>query len=94
VSSHLKGELAVASLVEQLAGGWLLDRQSAEHERTRRKTEILIRLPAFQTDAGDGLGAPKFLFGDDQVAGKTQKNRPGKLKPVVLVRSGFGRERL
>jgi hypothetical protein len=48
--------------VEQLARRGLLDRQSAEHERTRRKTEILIRLLTFQTDACDGLSAPQFLF--------------------------------
>jgi hypothetical protein len=61
----LKRELAIASFVEQLAHRGLLDRQSAEHERTRRKTEILIRLLAFQADACNGLSAPKFLFGDD-----------------------------
>ena len=62
MASHLKRELAIASLVEQLARRGLLDRQSAEHERTRREAEILIRLLAFQTDACNGLRAPKFLF--------------------------------
>ena len=87
MAGHLKRELAIASFVEQLARCGLLDRQSAEHERTRRKPEILIRLLTFQTDACDGLRAPKFLFGDDQVAGKAAKNRAGRLKPMVLVRS-------
>ena len=59
---YLKRELAVASFVEQLAGCWLLDRQSAEHERARRKPQILICLLAFHTNAGDGIGSPKFLF--------------------------------
>ena len=74
MTGHLKRELAVASLVEQLAGGWLFDRQSAEHEGTRSKPQVLIRLLTFQTDACDCLSAPKFLFGDDKVAGKTAKN--------------------
>jgi hypothetical protein len=65
VAGHLKRELAVAPFVEQLAGGGLLDRKSAEHEWARRKPQILIRLLTFQTDAGDGVSAPKFLFGDD-----------------------------
>ena len=62
MACHLKRELAIASLMEKLAGGGLLDRKSAEHEWTRRKPKVLIRLLSFQTDAGDGLSAPKFLF--------------------------------
>ena len=91
MACHLKRELAIASLMEKLAGSGLLDRQSAEHEWSGRKPQVLIRLLTFQTDAGDGLCAPKFLFGDDQVAGKAAKNRPGRLKPVVLVRSRWSR---
>jgi len=52
----------------------------------------LIRLLTFQTDACDGLRAPKFLLGDDEIPGKATKNRPGRLKTVVLVRSRLGRE--
>jgi hypothetical protein len=92
MARHLKRELAVAPLVEQLAGRGLFNRQSAEHERSRRKPEGLIRLLPFQTDAGDGVSPPKFLFGDDQIAWKTPKNRTGGLKAVVLVCSRFGRE--
>jgi len=62
MASHLKRELAVAPFVEQLADGRLLDRQSAEHEWAGRKPQILIRLLTFQTDAGDGVSPPKFLF--------------------------------
>ena len=62
MASHLKRKLAIASFVEQLARRGLFDWQSAEHERTRCETEILIRLLSFQTDACDGLRAPKFLF--------------------------------
>lgn len=47
MAGHLKRELAVAPLMKQLAGRGFLDRQSAEHERTRCKTQILIRLLAF-----------------------------------------------
>jgi len=74
MAGHLKRELAVAPLVEQLAWPGLFDRQSAEHEWARRKPQILIRLLTFQADAGDGLRAPKFLFGDDQLATKTAEN--------------------
>ena len=62
MTGHLKRELAVAPLGGQLAGGGLLDRQSTEHEWARRKPQILIRLLTFQTDAGDGVSPPKFLF--------------------------------
>lgn len=86
MTGYLKRELAVASFVEQLAGCGLFDRQSAEHERARRKPQILIRLLTFQTDAGDGLSAPKFLLGDGQVAGKAAENRSGGLKTVVSMR--------
>ena len=84
----------VAPLMEQLGGSGLFDRQSAEHEWARGKPQVLVRLLAFQTDACNGLRAPKFLFGDNQVAGKAAENRPGRLKTVVLVRSRVGRERL
>ena len=62
MAGYLKRELAVAPFVEQLAGGGLLDRQPAEHEWTRGKPQVLIRLLTFQTDAGNGVCAPKFLF--------------------------------
>ena len=39
-----------------------------------RESEILLRLPPVQTDASDCVRPPEFLFGDDQVAGKTAKN--------------------
>src|SRR5258707_15850262 len=94
MAGHLKRELAVAPFVEQLAGGGLLDRQSAEHERARRKPQILICLLAFHTNAGDGIGSPKFLFLHDQATWKTAKNRSGGLKAVGLVRSRCRRKRL
>ena len=62
MAGYLKRELAIASFVEQPAGYGLFDRQSAEHERARCKPQILIGLLTFQTDAGDGLLTPKFLF--------------------------------
>jgi hypothetical protein len=71
MAGHLKGELPVAPLVEQLAVRRLFDRQSAENKRAGCKPQILIRLLTFQADAGDGLRAPKLLFGDDQVPRKT-----------------------
>ena len=94
MASNLKRELAVAPLVEQLAGRGFFDRQSAENERARRKPQTLIRVLTFQSDAGDGLRPPKFLFGDDQIPRKVAKNRPGRLKTVVLMRSRLGREQL
>jgi hypothetical protein len=95
MAGYLKRELAVASFVEQLARCGLFDRQSAKHEWAGRKPQILIRLLTFQTDAGNGLSAPKFLFGDDQVTGKTAKNRSGCLKTMVLVhRRVVGGDRL
>jgi hypothetical protein len=39
----------------------------------------------FQTNAGDGLCAPKSLLGDDQIAGKAAKNRSCGLKSVMPV---------
>ena len=62
MTGHLKRELAVTSLVEQLAGCGLLYWQATEYERARREPQILIRLLTFQADAGNGLRAPKFLF--------------------------------
>ena len=62
MAGYLKRELAVASFVKQLAGCWLLDRQSAKHERTGRKTKSLVRLLTLQTDAGYDLRTPKFLL--------------------------------
>ena len=94
MAGHLKRELAVARFVEQLAGSGFLDRQSAEHERARRESEILIRLLTFQAHTGNGLRAPKSLFKDDQIPGKTAENRTGGLNAVVLARSRSGRERL
>jgi hypothetical protein len=86
MAGHLKRELAVAPLVQQLPGRGLFDRQSAGHKRPGRKPRILIRLLTFQTHTGDRLRPPKFLFGDDQVTGKTAENRAGGLKTVVSVR--------
>jgi len=94
MAGYLKRELAVTSFMEQLAGSWLLDRESAEHEWAGGKPQILIGFLTFQTDAGDGVSPPKFLFRDDQIPGKAAKNRAGGLKAVVLVRPRSDRERL
>jgi hypothetical protein len=75
---HLRGATEL-----NLAGYGLFDRQFAEHEWARSKSQIRIRFLAFQTDACNGLRAPKFLSGDNQVAGKIAENRPGRLKTVV-----------
>ena len=56
VAGHLKQELAVAPLIEELPGGWFLDWQPAEHERRGSESEILVRLLALQADAGNGPG--------------------------------------
>ena len=73
----MKQEVAVAPLMQELPGGWLLDRQPAEHERSGSETEILVRLLALQADAGNGLGSPESLFGNDQVTGQAAENGPG-----------------
>src|ERR1700759_2184122 len=85
MAGYLKRELAVAPLMKELAMRGLFNRKSAEHEWAGRKPQILIRLLTFQPDAGDGFGAPKFLLGDDQIAGKAAKNRCGALKSVMQV---------
>lgn len=77
VAGHLKQELAVAPLIEELPGGWFLDWQPAEHERRGSESEILVRLLALQADAGNGPGSPELLLGNDQVTREIAENGPG-----------------
>lgn len=77
MAGHLKQELAIAPLMQELPGGWLFDRQPAEHERPGSESEILVCLLALQADAGNGLGPPELLLGNDQVTGQVAENVPG-----------------
>jgi hypothetical protein len=73
----LKQELAIAPLMQELPGGWLFDRQPAEHERPGSESEILVCLLPLQANTGDGLGSPELLFGNDQFTGQMAENGPG-----------------
>jgi hypothetical protein len=77
VAGHLKRELAIPSLVEQLSVRGLFYRQPTAHERSRQKSEILLRLLPLQTNARDGLRSPEFLFRNHQAAWYCAENRPG-----------------
>jgi hypothetical protein len=79
VPGNLKQKMAVPSLVENLSRLRALYGQAAQHKGAGSKPKILARFPAFQADAGDGVSSAKFLFGDDQVTGKSPKDRPGRL---------------
>jgi hypothetical protein len=54
--------MAIASFVEELARLRAFYRQSAQHERTGSKAEVLARLLPLHADAGDRVGAAQFLF--------------------------------
>ena len=57
-----EAKMSISPFVQQLPRLRAFYGQSAEDEWARRKPQILIRLLTFQTDAGDGVSPPKFLF--------------------------------
>jgi hypothetical protein len=53
MASHLKKELSISALMQELTRSRSLYRQPAENEWTRSEPEILVRFLSLQTNAGN-----------------------------------------
>jgi hypothetical protein len=71
----LKQKLAVPSLVQQDAWRWAFHRQTAEHERAGRETEMGTLVFTVRSDELNGLGLPKLLVRDRGWRKKAQKSQ-------------------
>ena len=59
---YLKQKMSIASFLQELSRLRTLYWQAAQHERSGRKPEILIRLLPLHADAGDRVGTPELLL--------------------------------
>jgi len=80
VPGHLQNKLPVATLIDQLPARELSDGQTAQDQRPRAKTQVLVSLFALDPDEFNALDLAEPLFGYDQFGLGALQDRAGSLE--------------
>ena len=85
MTGHLKEEMPIPALMEQLSRLRSFDGQPAKDEWTRRKAKVLVRFLTLQPHTRDRIRTAEPLLGKDQVAAEIAENVSCRLQPALFV---------